>query len=118
MTTDNSNLHTLAGNWETRDVILDGAVLLPGPSQKLHNHSPDGFCWGYAGSGPAQLALAICLKLLDPEKATRVYQNFKDNIIAALPQRDFNIRFWLNDEGTSSGILSGNWETREVPHEA
>ena len=28
---------------------------------ELRNHSPAGFAWGYAGSGPAQLALAILL---------------------------------------------------------
>ena len=25
----------------------------------LYNHSPTGFEWGYSGSGPAQLALAL-----------------------------------------------------------
>ena len=29
------------------------------PRNDLFNHSPDGFEYGYAGSGPAQLALAI-----------------------------------------------------------
>ena len=28
-------------------------------------HSPDGFSWGYSGSGPAQSALAICLALFE-----------------------------------------------------
>lgn len=29
------------------------------PRLDLRNHSPTGFAWGYGGSGPAQLALAI-----------------------------------------------------------
>ena len=29
------------------------------PRQDLYNHSPDGFSWGYHGSGCAQLALAL-----------------------------------------------------------
>jgi len=29
------------------------------PRNRVRNHSPDGFEWGYGGSGPAQLALAI-----------------------------------------------------------
>jgi uncharacterized protein (DUF2249 family) len=29
------------------------------PRNDLYNHSPNGFEWGYGGSGPAQLALAI-----------------------------------------------------------
>jgi len=38
-------------------VTVDGAPL--DPRADLVNHSPDGFAWGYPGSGPAQLALAI-----------------------------------------------------------
>jgi len=38
-------------------VTVDGRPL--DPRNKVRNHSPDGFEWGYAGSGPAQLALAI-----------------------------------------------------------
>jgi len=30
----------------------------PAPRSDLRNHSPNGFEWGYSGSGPAQLALA------------------------------------------------------------
>ena len=39
----------------------NGEVLDPKPSQKIWNHSPTGFEWGYGGSGPAQLALALLL---------------------------------------------------------
>jgi hypothetical protein len=49
-----------------------------GPSLKLRNHSPSGFSWGYGGSGPSQLALAILLDYLgDRERALRLYQRFK-----------------------------------------
>lgn len=41
------------GEWFTRDVYVDGKRLDPEPSQKVRNHSPDGFYWGYGGSGPA-----------------------------------------------------------------
>ena len=43
----------------------DAAAVVGSPWRKLAgrnqvvNHSPDGFEWGYTGSGPAQLALAI-----------------------------------------------------------
>lgn len=85
--------HTLSGIAETRDVWLDGKLLDPKPSQKYHNHSPDGFNWGYGGSGPAQLALAIVLKLTGKSEG---YQNFKWNVIAGLPQnQDFTITFTL-----------------------
>ena len=62
----------LKGNWETKMVWLNGKLLDPRPSQKVRNHSPDGFNWNYAGSGPAQLALAICLELFTEEAARRV----------------------------------------------
>jgi hypothetical protein len=34
--------------------------------EEIANHSPDGFEWGYGGSGPAQLALAILADCLGP----------------------------------------------------
>ena len=39
----------------------NGEVLDPKPSQKIWNYSPTGFEWGYGGSGPSQLALALSL---------------------------------------------------------
>jgi hypothetical protein len=83
--------HTLKGIAETRDVYLDGEWLDPKPSQKWHNHSPDGFNWGYEGSGPSQLALAIHLKLLGHPVG---YQSLKRNLIAKLPScKNFEIEF-------------------------
>ena len=81
---------SLDGDWETREVYLNGKFLNPKRSQKIRNHSPDGFNWGYAGSGPGQLALAICLELFPEEEALRVYMDFKFKYIAALPQGDFD----------------------------
>lgn len=40
-------------------VLKDGIPLSPEASQGIWNHSPTGFEWGYGGSGPAQLALAL-----------------------------------------------------------
>jgi hypothetical protein len=34
------------------------------PRLDLYNHSPTGFAWGYGGSGPAQLALALLADVL------------------------------------------------------
>lgn len=51
----------------------------------LRNHSPDGFSWGYHGSGPAQLALAILADALgDDARALELYQSFKAKVIARL----------------------------------
>ena len=52
-------------------------------SLKVRNHSPTGFCWGYAGSGPAQTALAILLDYYgDTFLATRYYQTFKGRYVS------------------------------------
>jgi hypothetical protein len=85
-------IHKLSGEQETREVYLDGHRLDPRSSQKHHNHSPDGFNWGYAGSGPAQLALAIILALTGKPDG---YQEFKFRVIAGIPQGDFDIEFDL-----------------------
>lgn len=83
--------HKLKGNPD-RNVWLDGELLDPAESQKVYNHSPDGFNWGYAGSGPAQLALAIVLKLTGKSNG---YQEFKLEVIAGIKDRDFEIEFKL-----------------------
>lgn len=68
----------------------DGSVTVDGrglnPRYDLRNHSPTGFNWGYGGSGPAQLALALLADFLgDDEAALRGYQGFKFEVVAALP---------------------------------
>jgi len=53
----------------------------------LDNHSPNGFEWGYAGSGPAQLALAMVADATGNDGlALRVHQHFKRKLIQHLDQ--------------------------------
>lgn len=82
--------HTLKGNYNSRNVWLDGKLLNPEPSQAIRNHSPDGFSWGYGGSGCSQLALAIMLELTGKPDG---YQEFKWDVISGIPQTDFEIEF-------------------------
>jgi len=79
------------GNWQTREVSIDGQPLSPKRSQKVRNHSPDGFMWSYGGSGPAQLALAILLMATSKEEASKYYQDFKFDVISRLPKNDFKL---------------------------
>lgn len=66
---------------------------------EIVNHSPDGFQWGYGGSGPAQLAFAILYDMFrgsvmgttqemrDAQAqrlACKMYQDFKWDYIAIL----------------------------------
>lgn len=75
----------IIGNPLTHNVTIDGVYLDPADSQAIYNHSPDGFAWGYGGSGPAQLALALLIELTNPEFAAKHYQDFKSDIIAGFP---------------------------------
>lgn len=48
-------------------------------------HSPDGFEWGYSGSGPAELAAMILYDLgLDPAVVWRLHQHFKNHFLAPI----------------------------------
>ena len=89
---------------EENDVI-GRKFLDPAASQRLHNHSPDGFEWGYGGSGPAQLALAILLDAglrhypVDVDRrvdaiagAMRLYQEFKRLHVARFEFEGFRLR--------------------------
>lgn len=53
------------------------------PCNNIVNHSPDGFAWGYGGSGPSQLALAIMVDATkDQQQAQQLYQQFKWAVVA------------------------------------
>jgi hypothetical protein len=76
-------------------IIRDGRLerRLRNPTEHVC-HSPDGFAWGYEGSGPAQLAFALALSVTgSPEVAARHYQRFKRDYVARLPQN----RWWVAD---------------------
>ena len=74
---------------ETRiDVMLSTSCICNDldPRLDLANHSPTGLSWGYEGSGPAQLSLALLADTLeDDERALKLYQPFKAAYIARIP---------------------------------
>lgn len=56
------------------------------PRFDLRNHSPTGFAWGYHGSGPAQLALALIADATgDDALACKWYQSFKVDKVSRMP---------------------------------
>lgn len=94
----------ITGNFETRQIFINGKELSSSRSLKIRNHSPDGFSWGYSGSGPAQLALAILLNFCYRDFAEDYYQKFKFDIVSALPRSDFEldilkVKNWILEHG-------------------
>ena len=85
----------------------DGSPLELAPSLALRRHSPDGFGWGYGGSGPAQLALALLLDVSgNAGRALDAYQLFKVEVVAVLPAHGWlldagELRAWLAREAVS-----------------
>ena len=74
------------------DVYIDDKPLTPDRSLRVTNHSPSGFSWGYGGSGPAQLALALLLEAGASEmEAQRHHQDFKWAHIAKLDTERFDL---------------------------
>jgi len=72
------------------------------PRLDLRRHSPDGFAWGYGGSGPAQLSLALLADFLGKDRrAVRLYQDFKFSVVARLPQRE---RWILTGEEIAAAV--------------
>lgn len=93
------------------------------PLESVGRHSPDGFSWGYEGSGPAELALAIITDVIhnrvgpdntrepltDEQKdliVEQAYQSFKAQIIAGHP-RDSSFEI-------SAAFVRG-WLSRSAP---
>lgn len=64
------------------------------------HHSPDGFEWGYGGSGAAELARCILWDHLGVEPPPSLYQHFKYSVVARLDHDGWEItsrqlRAWL-----------------------
>lgn len=95
--------YKIIGHVNTREVFMNGIQISPYSSLKVINHSPDGFNWGYGGSGPSQLALAILMHGCENEgtpidHAIKSYQKFKADYIAKLNiDRDFEIEVNLEE---------------------
>ncbi|MCK9542649.1 MAG: DUF6166 domain-containing protein, partial [Novosphingobium sp.] len=85
------------------EVYKNGKPLPLKPSLELANHSPTGFSWGYMGSGPSQLALAILLDYSNnPSWAKYYYQRFKEDIISNLHGKSWeftnnDIEVWMRE---------------------
>lgn len=94
------------------DLEKVGGVVTNVPHLVVH-HSPDGFEFGYGGSGPADLALNICQLYLNMsgyqgqtvkcydgnawQLAFALHQELKRDIVAAVPRTGVSIPFSVID---------------------
>lgn len=81
----------ITGKIDTNEVWVDGKPLYIERSRRLMNHSFD-FSWGYGGSGPAQLALALLLHVTNDQAVSmELYQEFKWDVVCNWPQADIDM---------------------------
>jgi hypothetical protein len=75
-------------------VTRNGELFDSKPSLTVHNGSPDGFAWGYMGSGPHQLALAILLSDTgNPKLALANAHRLCQDVISRYP-KDGSFDLW------------------------
>ncbi|MBX3397521.1 MAG: hypothetical protein KF873_02160 [Gemmataceae bacterium] len=84
-------------------LFADGTASELPPRTDLRLHSPDGFEWGYRGSGPTQLALAILVELLGEspgglDMAQDLYQDFRVAVVGRWPSSSWSITAGEIDE--------------------
>ena len=77
------------------------------PRCDLCNHSPTGFEWGYFGSGPAQLALAILAFEYGDDVAMEFYYDFKCRFIATRGGETWTITSAELDRGMNNLLAEG-----------
>ena len=96
------------------EILLDRSLA-------VYNHSPTGFEWGYGGSGPSQLALAIMLEVTDDDrKALSLYHDFKFDVVAGMPDEEWTIPLerieqWIT-ERPSEGLESEEDPLDDIPY--
>ena len=70
-------------------VTIDG---LPLPLHlDIAHRSPTGHEWGFWGSGPAQLALAILMTVTDADEAKRRYEAFRRSVIVRITKDSWTL---------------------------
>ncbi len=82
-------------------------------------HSPDGFSWGYGGSGPAELARCLLLEVMGKDYDDNWhYQDFKKDYVMNWKDNwqitDKEIREWVKQKNNKKTLTKndiGRWFT-------
>ena len=80
--------------WRTLEGVAHASV------PHVVRHSPTGIEWGYLGSGPSDLALSVLSALAGGRAARALYQRFKAEVVARVPEeggvlRAAEVRAWV-----------------------
>lgn len=101
---DNEEKHIVSGEF-SGDIICKRIGGRPAVNieQTFIYHSPDGFEWGYGGSGPADLALNILIRFTSRENAMSLHQAFKWDFISGMSKaggtiKKEEIETWLSEK--------------------
>ena len=89
-------------------VSVNGSELDLDKSLRLRRHSPSGFEWGYEGSGPAQLALAILIETGGEAAALEHYHEFKREWLSGIRSTEWRlptaeVEAWLRERTANGG---------------
>ena len=103
---------------------------LPKYTQEV-NHSPDGFQWGYSGSGPTQLSYAVLREYfkymgyhdqLSKKVTQKYYMAFRDAVFAKITKDEFivtscDFNEFFHDKRDDIQQMKVIWEAdAHIPH--
>jgi hypothetical protein len=74
------------------------------PLPHIEKHSPDGFQWGYLGSGPSDLAYAILADYKDEAFAKECYHDFKCDFVGK-----FKDKWVITEQDICDWYEAGLW---------
>lgn len=100
--------NVIVAEWDDKTGLLARNYPLP-LRLDVYNHSPTGFAWGYGGSGPHQLALALLLDVTKSRaKSLRYYHQLVIDTISGLDDNgwkltDTEILAWLDGAEKTDG---------------
>lgn len=110
---------TITGNPLERSIHIENRLLDLEDSLEYGKYG-EGFDWGYIGSKPTQLALALAL-VLEPtaSQALEIFDTLKKVLVAALPNDHFKVYVNYNKlrEAIKSTDLNHPYDFLEIHHE-
>ncbi len=68
----------------------DGTIVLLLMTRAGRRKSPDGFEWGYSGSGPTALAMALCFRAVGTERGPTAIA-VRDSLISPIESDDWEL---------------------------